>query len=102
MAEENKTIDYMSSINKARRRRKRPPYGMYAAIAAGCLVLIGGICFGGKALLDNREKEPVAVEEPLNASANDMTNESDTAAAEVGEDKIKIPPFIQNYSSKKK
>ena len=106
MAEENKTIDYMSSINKARRRRKRPPYGMYAAIAAGCLVLIGGICFGGKALLDDREKEPVAVEEPLNASANDMTNESDTAAAEVdaasageAERQASIQAVVDSYSN---
>ena len=106
MAEENKTIDYMSSINKARRRRKRPPYGMYAAIAAGCLVLIGGICFGGKALLDDREKEPVAVEEPLNASANDMINESDTAAAEVdaasageAERQASIQAVVDSYSN---
>lgn len=106
MAEENKTIDYMSSINKARRRRKRPPYGMYAAIAAGCLVLIGGICFGGKALLDDREKEPVAVEEPLNASTNDMTNESDTAAVEVdaasageAERQASIQAVVDSYSN---
>jgi len=35
-------------------------------------------------------------------SGNPMFGKQDTSATEGGEDKIKIPPFIQNYSSKKK
>ena len=35
-------------------------------------------------------------------STNPMFGKQDTAAADGGEEKIKIPPFIQNYSSKKK
>jgi len=35
-------------------------------------------------------------------SGNPMFGKQDAAAKDDGEDKIKIPPFIQNYSSKKK
>lgn len=35
-------------------------------------------------------------------STNPMFGKQDTSVADSGEEKIKIPPFIQNYSSKKK
>ena len=34
MGEDNKTVDIMASVNKARGRKRRPPYALYAAYAA--------------------------------------------------------------------
>ena len=62
MGENNNKVDYMASINKARRRKKRPPYGLYAAIAIGCVLVLGGVGFGIKTLLD-KEYDPAIVAE---------------------------------------
>ena len=40
MADNKDRVDYMASINKARSRKRKPPYATYAAIAAGCDGLI--------------------------------------------------------------
>ena len=73
MGEENKTVDYMASINKARRRRKRPPYGLYAAIAVGCVVFLGIAAFGIKTLMDKDYEEPVVAEQQAKeAQADDV------------------------------
>ena len=62
MGENNNKVDYMASINKARRRKRRPPYGLYAAIAIGCVLVLGGVGFGIKTLLD-KEYDPAIVAE---------------------------------------
>ncbi len=48
------------------------------------------------------EYKPAGTSTFSGRSGNPMFGKQDTAAADGGEDKIKIPPFIQNYSSKKK
>ena len=48
------------------------------------------------------EYKPVATQTYTTRSTNPMFGKQDTAGADSGEEKIKIPPFIQNYSSKKK
>ncbi|MBQ7797147.1 MAG: SH3 domain-containing protein [Lachnospiraceae bacterium] len=69
MGEDNKTVDYMASINKARRRRKRPPYGKYAAIAIGCVLVIGGIFLGAKTLLSKDYDEAIVAEDQVEQDA---------------------------------
>jgi len=106
MAEQNKTVDYMASINKARRKRKRPPYGMYAAIAAGCFVVIGGLAFGAKTFLNHREKEPVVLEEqadelsPVAATeAVAAADAQDAVSQEEAERQAKIQSVVDAYSN---
>ena len=48
------------------------------------------------------EYKPVGTAPFAARSTNPMFGKQDTATTESGEEKIKIPPFIQNYSSKKK
>ena len=90
MADDNKTVDYMASINKARRSsRRRPPYGEYAALAVGCCLVIGAVYFGGKALINKFSGEPAVVaemeEENEAAAAAEMEAESAANEAEDAE-----------------
>ncbi len=48
------------------------------------------------------EYKPAGTGAFANRSSNPMFGKQDTSAADGGEEKIKIPPFIQNYSAKKK
>ena len=48
------------------------------------------------------EYKPAGAPTYTTRSTNPMFGKQDTAGADSGEEKIKIPPFIQNYSSKKK
>ncbi len=48
------------------------------------------------------EYKPAGGNSFASRSTNPMFGKQDTAGADSGEEKIKIPPFIQNYSSKKK
>ena len=48
------------------------------------------------------EYKPAGTSTYTTHSTNPMFGKQDTTATDSGEDKIKIPPFIQNYSSKKK
>lgn len=48
------------------------------------------------------EYKPAGTSSYGTRSTNPMFGKQDTTATEGGEDKIKIPPFIQNYSTKKK
>ena len=48
------------------------------------------------------EYKPAGTPAYTTRSTNPMFGKQDTAGADSGEEKIKIPPFIQNYSSKKK
>ena len=107
MAEENKTVDYMASINKARRMRKRPPYGMYAAIAAGCFLVIGGLVVSGKAILNRENGEPAAVEEMADVQETAMMDQkssdaevaADAAAQEEAEHQAEVQAVVDSYSN---
>ncbi|MDD5901033.1 MAG: cell division protein FtsZ [Lachnospiraceae bacterium] len=48
------------------------------------------------------EYKPAGTAPYTSRSTNPMFGKQDNAASDNGEDKIKIPPFIQNYSAKKK
>lgn len=43
----NKSDDYIQSLNRARKKRNGDDYKKYALIAAGVIVIIGGIAFAG-------------------------------------------------------
>lgn len=76
MGEDNKRVDYMASINKARRRKRRPPYGRYALIALGCIILIGCIWFGAKKLFGKGYDKEIIAEYQTKE-----TTETETAGA---------------------
>ena len=105
MAEEKKTVDYMASINKARRRRKRPPYGRYAAIVVGCCLVAGVLAVGGKALLNRGE--PAAVEKQQDEKDAAIETEeavsvdaaAEAAAQEEAERKANIQAVVDSYSN---
>lgn len=105
MGEDNKTVDYMASINKAGRRRKRPPYEKYAAAVVGVILVVGAAVFGGKTIAERNANEPAAVtteaEERLNAGETDSETETDDAdaAAEEAERQEKIQSVINQYSN---
>lgn len=107
MGEDNKTVDYMASINKARRRRKRPPYEKYAAIAVGTVLVIGAVVLGGKIIAKRNAGEPAAVtteaEESTSANANDLSlaveTEEAALAVEEAERQEKIQTIIDHYSN---
>ena len=67
MGDDKDRVDYMASINKARSRKRKPPYATYAAVAAGCVLVFAGVVFGGKALIERFSKAPkeIALEEVL-------------------------------------
>lgn len=84
MSEDKNKVDYMASINKARGRRKRPPYEKYAAVAAGLIVLACGIFFGSSWLNDHGDdKQAAAVRQEENSESGDGS-ESETGTG--GED----------------
>ena len=102
MGDDNKTVDYMASINKARRRRKRPPYGLYAAIAVGCAVLLGLTAFGIKTLLDKDYNEPVVAEQQIDeaqAEAAVTTVAIDGEAAKTIARQEEIQAIIDSYNN---
>ena len=87
MGDDKDRVDYMASINKARSRKRKPPYATYAAISVGCVLLFAGVVFGGKALIDrfsnthteiteeaiipeSKEVEAIALD-PIVAAANE-------------------------------
>ena len=87
MGDDKDRVDYMASINKARSRKRKPPYATYAAIAVGCVLVFAGVVFGGKALIDrfsnthteiteeaiipeSKEVEAIALD-PIVAAANE-------------------------------
>lgn len=85
MFEDKDKVDYMVSINKARKKRSRPPYEKYAAAAVIVCLAAGGIFFGGRAV-KNRGGAPAAVSG--NETAQSAENETMDAAAESEEEAI--------------
>ena len=72
MGDDKKKVDYMASINKARGRKKRTPYGLYAALVIGCVCVLGGAWFGIKTLLDKKYDDTIVTE-----------NQAETVSAEM-------------------
>jgi len=78
MKKDEKTTDYLASINKASRRRKRPSYKKCAVIAAIlCVTAAAGIT----AAVKLAKKEPAVVAEVDTSSPSTETLESDPAAS---------------------
>lgn len=106
MADNKDRVDYMASINKARSRKRKPPYATYAAIAAGCVLVFAGVVFGGKALIDRFSKEPKEIVVEQNLPEAEDTVEAialDPAAAAVNEEEAKkladIQAVIDSYAN---
>ncbi len=106
MGEDKNRVDYMASINKARSRKRKPPYATYAAIAAGCVFVFAGVVFGGKALVRHfNEKESAfeIAEETVDAAANIEAVALDPVAAAANEAEAKrleaIEAVIDSYSN---
>ena len=106
MADNKDRVDYMASINKARSRKRKPPYATYAAIAAGCVLVFAGFVFGGKALIDRFSKEPkeIIVEQTLSEAEADVEAIAlDPVVAAVNEEEAKrladIEAVIDSYSN---
>ena len=94
MGEDNKTVDYMASINKARGRKKRPPYGLYAAIAVGCVLLICGVGFGIKTLLSKNYDEAIVTEYQA-----EEVSETETAAVALEQEAAKAVARLDEIQS---
>ena len=71
MGEDNRTVDIMASVNKARGRKRRPPYALYAAIAVGCVLLLTGAWFGIKGLLNKNYDDAILAEKQADMIANE-------------------------------
>ncbi len=107
MGDHKDRVDYMASINKARSKKKRPPYGTYAAIAVGCALVFAGVVFGGKALIDRFSKEHTELTEAAEVAAEANGNpEAITlapVAAAANEEEAKrleaIEAVIDSYSN---
>lgn len=100
MLDDKKPADYMASINKARRKRKKPPYVKYAAIAAVILATAGGIFFGARAIKNGRNADPVSATETTAESLAEGETESTAdeavqAALREAEEKEKLDAQIQ-------
>ena len=76
MSEDKKPVNYMASLNKARRKRNRPPYEKYAAAAAVVLLAAGGIFLGSRIV----GKDEPAVH--MESSEGQETGEADAAVSE--------------------
>lgn len=111
MFDDKKPLDYMASINKARKKRNKNPYMTYAAIAAGILVVAGGVWFGVKAFR-NRPADPAAVtkqssEEESTLSQEEMESslaeseeaESSKAAEEQARRDSQVQEVLNSYSN---
>lgn len=105
MKEDRKPVDYMASINKARRKRNRPPYERYAAAAAVVCIVAAAAVFGVRAFKNRGENEPAAVtEQSEDISSQEMLEETpeESGAANPAEDEelnAKIQAVIDGYSS---
>lgn len=100
MLDDKKPADYMASINKARRKRKKPPYVKYAAIAAVILATAGGIFLGARAIKNGRNADPVSATETTAESLAEGETESTAdeavqAALREAEEKEKLDAQIQ-------
>lgn len=110
MLDDKKPADYMASINKARRKRNKPPYVKYAAAAAVILVAAGGIFFGTKALRNGRGADPASVTESGTGESElspeqmeSQQSESEAAASKAAEElaqhEARVQEVIGSYSN---
>lgn len=109
MLDDKKPADYMASINKARRKRNKPPYAKYAAAAAVILVAAGGIFFGSKMIKNGRGADPAAVTESGSGSSSPQEemesslSEAEEAASKEAEEKARtdaqIEEVLNSYSN---
>ncbi len=81
MSGDKKPSDYTASINRARRKRKRSPYGKYAAAAAACVAAVG-IFFGARAIRTRQSNEPAALTSEAEESREEEKEESISREAE--------------------
>lgn len=109
MLDDKKPADYMASINKARRKRNKPPYAKYAAAAAVILVAAGGIFFGSKMIKNGHGADPAAVTESGSGSSSPQEemesslSEAEEAASKEAEEKARtdaqIEEVLNSYSN---
>ena len=110
MLDDKKPADYMASINKARRKRNKPPYVKYAAAAAVILVAVGGIFIGTKALKNGRGADPASVTESgtgeselspeqMEPQQSESEAAASKAAGELAQHEARVQEVISSYSN---
>lgn len=104
MFEDKKPADYMASINKARRKRNRPPYEKYAAAAAVVCVVAAAAVFGVRAVKNHSKNEPAAVtEETAKTSPESAKDDQDAGetvlSAEEEQRQADIQAVIDSYEN---
>ncbi len=75
MSGDKKPVDYVASINRARRKRKRSPYGKYAVAALVCVAAVG-IFLGARAVRARQSNEPAALTSKAEESSEESQEES--------------------------
>ena len=75
MSGDKKPVDYVASINRARRKRKRSPYGKYAAAALVCVAAVG-VFLGARAVRVRQSNEPAALISNAEESSEESQEES--------------------------
>lgn len=113
MNDDKDTVNYMDSINKASRKRRRKPsfwerYGILVIGAAVLAVIALAVLFGGKAVTAVRSKMAVAQAASESAAESESAEESSLAAEEESRAEIeseseardaKIQEVIDSYSN---
>ena len=113
MNDDKDTVNYMDSINKASRKRRRKPsfwehYGILVIGAAVIAVIALAVLFGGKAVTAVRSKMAAAQAASESAAESESAEESSLAAEEESRAEIeseseardaKIQEVIDSYSN---
>ena len=113
MNDDKDTVNYMDSINKASRKRRRKPsfwehYGILVIGAAVLAVIALAVLFGGKAVTAVRSKMAAAQAASESAAESESAEESSLAAEEESRTEIeseseardaKIQEVIDSYSN---
>ena len=113
MNDDKDTVNYMDSINKASRKRRRKPsfwehYGILVIGAAVLVVIALAVLFGGKAVTAVRSKMAAAQAASESAAESESAEESSLAAEEESRAEIeseseardaKIQEVIDSYSN---
>ena len=113
MNDDKDTVNYMDSINKASRKRRRKPsfwehYGILVIGAAVLAVIALAVLFGGKAVTAVRSKMAAAQAASESAAESESAEESSLAAEEESRAEIeseseardaKIKEVIDSYSN---
>ena len=113
MNDDKDTVNYMDSINKASRKRRRKPsfwehYGILVIGAAVLAVIALAVLFGGKAVTAVRSKMAAAQAASESAAESESAEESSLAAEEESRAEIeseseardaKIQAVIDSYSN---